>query len=366
MSPLATIVSQQKSNMANKEATTESTMSLDEIHKCLTYYEQILDINSDMPLYVPRRDSPSFDNIPFDKSEAGICARMGNVHRRIAANNEKAVDSWIHICNLKDNAKKELSDLKERGTYVPLAEFLKTEEPHRRRENKKWESLSKQFHSSLAVKQFHVITKWGEVHYIRAGDEAIPAEDGLSTSQVTDKATEKGIGSQEVNAFITTIEDKLGLPKVNYDGSKHAKDVLAQRYKAVENALPSISHPVRKVELMRLFYNSPEVALIAAGNQIFREKQSAKVNAVESLVTHQIVIPTVPMEKNPQVKERVWGAKEDTPLRLNLCKNDKKRKRNNEASQVGALNGNSLPAEDSCAEKRQRVNTKPRSADFTI
>ena len=252
MSPLATIVSQQKSNMANKEATTESTMSLDEIHKCLTFYEQILGITSDMPLYVPRRDSPFFDNIPFDKSEASICARMGNVHRRIAANN-----------------------LKERGTDVPLAElplaeFLKTEEPHRRQENEKWESLSKQFHSSLAVKQFHVITKWGEVHYIRAGDEAIPAEDGLSTSQVTDKATLKVIGTQEVNAFVADFEDKLGLPKVNYDGSKDAKDRLSKRYSEIEEALQARhadTDEVARRELILLFYNNPVVAVLTHGKR---------------------------------------------------------------------------------------------------
>ena len=102
-------------------------------------------------------------------------------------------------------------------------------------------------------------------------------------------------------------------------------------------------------------------------------KASAKMNAVELPVSTQIVIPTaVPLEKNPKPTELVWGAKEDTTSRLNLCKNEKKRKRNTATPQVDALNGNSLPTEDSRAEKRQRVNTaapqvgEPRSADFTI
>lgn len=383
MSLLATIVSQQKSNMSDKGATTESKMSLEAIHAFLKPYEEELGITSDMPLYAPCVNKPGFDTIDFDESEASTCARMGNVHRRLEANIDKAVDSWIDLCNLKDAAEKVVSRKERESPSLWcefLAKYLKKEKPFRLEQKEKWESLSKQFHSSLAVKQFHVITKWNEVIYIRAGDDAIPAKDGLSTSQVPegglmDKTTEKSIGTKEINAFITNFEEQLGFTKVNYDGSQHAKDDLGRRFKAVENALSNISHPVRKVELMRQFYSSREVAIIATGNQRFREKMksnSSKVNAVELPVSTQIVIPTAPLEKNPQPKVLVWGAKEETTSRLNLCKADKKRKRSTAVPHVDALNGNSLPAEDSRAEKRQRVNTtapkvgEPRSADYTI
>jgi len=179
-----------------------------------------------------------------------------------------------------------------------------------------------------------------------------------------------GFKSKVVHRFLMYFEGKLGLPGASYRGTPSDKEMLGSRYRAVERALNVTS--ADKNYLKELFDNSPQViakiiADVKRKKGELMQKPSNIVVAVEKPPVEisyalQIVIPTEKItERNPQVIERVWGAKADTTARLNLCKGEKKRKRDTEASQVNALSGNSLPADDVIrVEKRQRVD------DYTI